>query len=780
MSGLRVLDVSDGVARAAVRQLVGLGADVVRLDLSAVPGPPTVEDLHHLAGVRLVRPGPGQSGADLVAGLLPHVDVVLDGSADGRAPGVAWAAADEAAWAQVVHVVVTPYGLTGPCARWRGDDLTVASAGGMTWLGGLPDGPPSPPPRDPALHLAGQQAVIGALLAELARRRGGGGQQVDVSMQEAVAASLETGALSWIHGGKVVGRSGGVYAHVAHRLFAAADGWVAGGYGGPPRMWTDLLRWLVEVGAAEDLDDPALEDPAVRWRERGRIDAVLARFAAGQPAAVLAAEARRRALPWAEVVGPGQLLVHPQLLDRQFLVDVEVPGGPALRTTGFAADSPRRPRPVRLPAPCVTDVGAVWTDRRPARVPDPSVRWRGRRRGWGALDGLRVLDLTWVLAGPYVTRVLAEHGADVLKVESRHRKDPTRFAPAMRLRRDAGDSPDDSAYFANVNRGKRSVTLDLRSGDGIATLRDLARESDVVVENFSPGVLSRWGLDAAGLAELNPDAVLVSMSGAGQQGPWSSAVTFADTLAAMSGLTAQTAARDGRPTGLTFGLGDVVAANAALAALLDRLLADAPGAVDLSQLEALASVLGPVLVEQQLGVLPDRGDRRSDRAPRGVFRCAGEDRWVAVSVADDEQWQRLTQVAGLEPLALPERARLAGRLASQDELEAELTAWTVHRTAAEVTRLLQEAGVAAAPVHDGRDLVEEDEQLAARGFYVELDHPVIGRARYEGLVHHLSATPGRLSAPAPLLGQHTDEVLREVLGLDDARLGELHAAGVLQ
>ena len=217
-----------------------------------------------------------------------------------------------------------------------------------------------------------------------------------------------------------------------------------------------------------------------------------------------------------------------------------------------------------------------------------------------------------------MTKILGEHGADIVKVESAHRQDPTRFAPSMRLRPNA--SADESGYFLNFNRNKRSLALNLRTADGRRLLRSLVPVVDVVVENFSPGVLDKWDLGYERMRQLNPDVVLVSMAGVGQTGPWRQAVTFADTLAAMSGLTHETGT-DGRPPqGLTFGLGDMVAANAAALAALDRLYRGEGGHVDLSQLEAMAAQLGPAPVEKGPGSArpahPRRGPVDRDRRRR--------------------------------------------------------------------------------------------------------------------------------------------------------------------
>lgn len=367
-----------------------------------------------------------------------------------------------------------------------------------------------------------------------------------------------------------------------------------------------------------------------------------------------------------------------------------------------------------------------------------------------------MLDLTWVLAGPYATKQLAEHGAEVIKIESEHRHDPTRFAPSMRLRPGAG--PDDSGYFLNFNRNKKSVALNLKTSEGRLLLRELAAHCDVVAENFSPGTLAKWGMDYQSLRERNPGVILVSMSGVGQTGPWRSAVTFADTLAAMSGLSSETADPGEPPQGLTFGLGDMVAANAAVLATLDLLIRGQGGYVDLSQLEAMAATMGPAVLDPAAPV---------SAVPHGVYPAAGEDRWIAISAVTDEQWSALQEMADL-----PDR--------NAPTLDAALTEWTHSRDAASLATRLQSVGVPAALVATGRDLVDDDEQLAARGFYQVLEHPIAGSVRHEGIVPKLSMTPGALTAPAPLLGQHSAEMLGELLNLDAERLAALRAEGIIE
>jgi crotonobetainyl-CoA:carnitine CoA-transferase CaiB-like acyl-CoA transferase len=777
---LRVLDLTDELAFQGARLLVGLGADVLRVDSGADSGGPLepAEAIHWHAGKRWLRLPTGAEGERALDELAAAADVVLESGPVASLRGVRPGPVSR--WPRAVHVVVTPFGLTGPRRHWLADDLVLAAAGGMAWLGGRADGPPKPPPAEQAVQLAGAHAAIGALLGVLARDRTGDGELVDISGQEAVAATLETAAISWIHAGRFPARNGGVYEHVAHRIFAGADGYVAGGYSGSNRMWTDLLAWLVAEGEAGDLVEERWQDPVTRWQGRPHVDEVVGRFVAKRAVREIAEQGRARALPWAEVVPAARLAENPQLRERRFFVTVTGAGLPegGVRDVGFPWAAPARPRPVTLPA--LRETSTPWTY--------PTARGdRPDRPGapvGGALTGVRVLDLTWVLAGPYATKALAEHGAEVIKVESRHRQDPTRFAPSMRLRPDAG--PDDSGYFLNFNRGKRGIALNLRTEAGQRVLRDLVAHCDVVVENFSPGVLSRWGMDYDSLRTRNPEVILVSMAGVGQTGPWRDAVTFADTLAAMSGLSSATADPGGPPQGLTFGLGDMVAANAAVLAVLDLLAAGRGGLVDLSQLEAMASTMGPAMLGDALpNMQPDQRtpqwpSRSARMVPHGVYPAEGADRWVAIAALDDAQWRALVAQVGLAELDVLRDADLATRRAREDEIDAALAGWTRGQDAAVLAARLQEAGVAASLVATGRDLVDADEQLAARDFYPVLTHPIAGPVQHEGIVARLSATPGRLTAPAPLLGEHTEAVLRGLLGMDDRQLAALAEAGALE
>lgn len=767
----RVVELSSPFARFAGRLLVGLGHEVVLVE--PPEGDETRRELggdafaHWHAGKHSVTLDPSTpEGAAGLRRLLAGADVLLDGTPDGA--GRAAEGLDH-----LVHVRVTPFGPAGPRSGWQGTDLVVAALGGMLAQVGDPDGPPLRLPENQAEHLAGVNAAIAVLLGLRARRRGPG-QLIDVSAQACVAAALEAGALAYLHEDRVPPRPGRVHPLVPHGLFRAADGHLGGGLGGSPRMWDALLAWLREEGADADLAEPRWQDPVERKKHQEYVFKVVQDFVGTWPKEEFAQAAQARKLPWAAVDLPHELPDNPQLSARDFFVRV---GG---RTdVGFPFAFPEGRRVTSLGVPGPGDDQALLDEQHPVRR---ALLGEGASPGRPALDGVRVLDLTWVLAGPYCTKVLADHGADVIKVESLSRPDPTRFAPFMHLSRGDHTDPNTNGYFNEVNRNKRSIALDTRTEDGVAVLRDLIAHCDVLVENFSATVMTRLGLGYDALREINPGIVYVSMSGMGHTGPRAGWVSYADTVSASSGLTGLTGWGPDDVVGVIYGHGDIVAglqaALATVAALEHRSETGRGQHIDLSQLEAIAAHMGTSLLTSSRTPMGNAHPRWS---PQGVYRCLGQDRWLAVSVRSDEEWAALCDVLGRPELAADARLSTAeGRRRESALVDGLLGEWARGLSADLAAELLQERGIPAGAVQDGRELVEHDPQLRARGFYVRAGHPVAGAFLHEGVPIRLTGTPGGIRRAAPVLGADTDEVLREVAGLSPERLRRLHDAGVLR
>ncbi|MFJ4790230.1 CoA transferase [Streptomyces sp. NPDC088794] len=764
----RVVELSSPFTRFAGRLLVGLGHEVVLVEPPEGDGTRRELDgdafVHWHAGKRSVVP----ASPEELRGLLRSADVLLDGS-----PGGAEALVEGCE--DLEHVRATPFGLLGPRTDWQGTDLVVAALGGMLAQVGDPDGPPLRLPEHQAEQLAGVNAAIAALLG-LRARRTGPGQLADVSAQACVAAALEAGTLAYLHEDRVPPRPGRVHPLVPHGLFRAADGYLGGGLGGSPRMWDALLDWLREEDAAADLTEPRWQDPVERKKHQEHVFKVVQDFVGTWPKAEFAERAQARKLPWVAVDLPHELPDNPQLAARGFFTRVRTPEGE--RTDlGFPFAFPEGRRVQELEVP---DLGA---DQDLLDSGPRAERPVQQASAHPALHGIRVLDLTWVLAGPYCTKILADHGADVIKVESAGRPDPTRFAPFMHLSRGSHTDPNTNGYFNEVNRNKRSIALDTRTDDGIAVLRDLIARSDVLVENFSSTVMRKLGLDYEELTRINPDLVYVSMSGMGHTGPRNGWVSYADTVSASGGLTGLTGWGPDDVVGVIYGHGDIVAglqaALATVAALEHRAVTGRGQHIDLSQLEAIAAHMGTSLLGG--AKVKPSGNTHPGWSPQGVYRCLGADRWLAVSVRDDSEWVALCEVIGRPELAADERTRTAqARRDAADLVDAVLGEWTRTLPADTAAESLQAHGVPAGAVQDGRELVEHEPQLRARGFYVRKEHPVAGAFLHEGVPIRLTRTPGGICEAAPVLGADTDAVLGEVAGFSTERIRGLREAGVLR
>ncbi len=398
----------------------------------------------------------------------------------------------------------------------------------------------------------------------------------------------------------------------------------------------------------------------------------------------------------------------------------------------------------------------------------------------GALDGVKIADFSWVGAGPRATKDLADNGALVIKIESRKRLDLGRLSPPFK---NGKRDPDGSAFFAQTNTSKRSVTVNLGNPRGVEVAKALIGWADVVVENFGKGFLERIGLSYAEMQAVNPDVILVSVSVAGRTGPLSGIRGYGNSAAALSG-QASLCGWEGRPPHMPpFAYGDVVAPLFAtvgvLAALEHRRRTGEGQHIDVSQVEPLMHTLADLfLAHAALG--PERiarSNRAVSAAPHGAYPCRGHDQWCAVACETEDQWRAFKATAELRGLSDARFATLEGRKANEDVLDAVIAVWTEGQDKHELAKRLRAVGVPAGAVQDGRD-VFTDPELILSGHYVRVNHAVIGAC-------DMPAPPMRFSRsqievrPAPLLGAHNREVFVDLLGLDAAKIAQLEADGVL-
>ncbi len=382
------------------------------------------------------------------------------------------------------------------------------------------------------------------------------------------------------------------------------------------------------------------------------------------------------------------------------------------------------------------------------------------------LEGIRVVEITTAWAGPVCGIMLSDMGAEVIKIEN-----PTLPDNARRNEPFAEGKPglNRSGYFAFFNRGKKSCLLDLKTPEGVEIIKRLIKISDIVIENFAPRVMDSLGLGYSVLKELKPDIIMISASGYGATGPDKDCVAFGPNLEAYVGLNLLIGYPGGTPqkcgTVISDHVGAMSAAFATLAALHYRDITGEGQHIDISEAETLLCCMPEAIMEFTMnGRVPQpQGNRDDNMALHGCYRCLGEDKWVAITVSDNKEWQNLCRAMGQPNLITDERFQDGfRRRKNQDELDAIISEWTSGQTATDVTNKLQKLKVAAAPVYSGEELYSNP-HLRARGFFVEIVHPEVGKRELPGLFARLSETPGEIRGPDPMLGEHTDQVFNELL-----------------
>jgi crotonobetainyl-CoA:carnitine CoA-transferase CaiB-like acyl-CoA transferase len=809
----RVLDLVGPLGPLAGKMLADLGADVVRvepLEGSALRRLPPFAD-----GV--AEPEASLAWWAYAAGTR---SVALDlESAEGRARFLALARAADflfESWPpgalerlglgwptlhrenrRLILTSISPFGQSGPHRDWRGPELVIQAMGGMLYPVGDPDRPPVRVGGGQASCQAAGQAVLGALVAHFEREQSGEGRWVDASAQHAVVNTLLSAtALPALHGFTPTREGSAVRTSGFRRriLFRAKDGFVALTVGGgvlSGAMMTALVKWMAEEGAAPDF---MRERDWVKWdnayllaagahgqEDIDRVSDVVAAFAAMRTKAELYRAALERGLLIAPVEDMGDLAHDPQLAARGFFAPVAEPRlGRAVSIPGAWAKLSLTPLRAPSSAPRLgahtAEALAEWSAPRP-----PSAEPAGSAGERRPFEGIRVIDFAWVATGPLTGRLLAEYGADVIRLESAKRLDPGRTLTPWA---EGKSGPNRSQGFANYNAGKRSMALDLARPEARELARRLIATADVVVESFSAGTTARWGLDWATLSRDHPGLIYLSSCQQGQTGPHAHYRGYGSLAAALAGFYSVTGWPDREPAMIYGAYTDFVAhhfASAAVLAALDHRRRTGLGQhVDLSQLEASLHFLAPEILDYTVNGRVARSAGNADplMAPHAIYPCRSTEgeRWCAIACEDDTQWHALVEAMGKPEWALDRRfARAAGRKAAEAALDARLGEWTATQSAGALAERLQAAGVAAGVAQSCADL-HADGGLSARRAFAWVEHPEMGRTPYETWAFRMGddAAPGR----APLLGEHTHEVLTQTLGLTPDEIARYVAAGV--
>ncbi len=695
----------------------------------------------------------------------------------------------------IIHVSMTPYGPTGPKSAWLGSDLTLAANAGPLSTTGDEDRPPIRVTAPQVWNHAAAEAASAALVALHERASSGFGQHVEVSAQQAFTLATQGNILSAAIGEETVERIAGGLKTGDIRLqltYPALDGFVSithifGATVGP--VTQRLMEYVYDEGfcdaATRDKDWVGYgmllatgEEPIAEFE---RVKQCVAACTASKTRDELLTAATERRLLLAPMTTIKDVVESPQFADRNFFTR---PNGAAasaqFQYPGPFAKFSATPLAVTQAPPKLGEHSQQVLDEwlsSAAISPTVSSQSTGL-----PLAGVKVLDFMWALAGPGATRMLADHGATIIRVESSSRLDVCR---TIRPFIDGDPAPDKSAVFHTTNAGKRLISLDLTKPEAKEVIYDLVRWADVVTESFSPRAMEAFGFSYEKLNTINPKLIMLSTCLMGQTGPLAMFAGYGNLAAAIAGFYEITGWPDRAPAGPFGAYTDYIAPRynaAAVLAALDHLRRTGEGQhIDLSQAEAAMHFLTPAILDYTVnGRVQSRlGNRDLNWAPHGVYPTQGDDQHIAIACETDEQWQTLAQVLGEPVENATGYATTELRMAAQDALDELIASVTAEMMGSDLEAKLQSLGVPAAMVQNSPELVK-DPQLLHQGHFIPLPHHEGGETVIESARHSLSRSTRHVDSSAPTFNRDMMYVLQELLGYDDAKVGELLVAEVLQ
>jgi crotonobetainyl-CoA:carnitine CoA-transferase CaiB-like acyl-CoA transferase len=792
LASLRVLDLSGDDGDPVTRLLADLGADVLKVEPPG--GSPSRSKLPTLRGASLrfalhnankrgtVLDPSDPNDRDRLVQLAGSTDIVIDSGIPGQAAAYGTSCADLAdRFPQLVALSVTDFGTTGPRSSWRATDPVLYALSGSLARSGPTTGTPVSPPDGIASATAAVQAAWAALVAYYNRLHCGTGDYIDFSRFEAVVMALDPAFGA--HGQAAAGIRrpdrwrGRPKNQDAYPIYPCQDGYVRICVMSP-RQWRGLRRWL---GQPEDFQDPKYDVIAARFAAWPKIGVLVQQLFAGQTMKALVSAGQAHGVPISAVLSPAQILASDHFQAVGAIADAElVPGVHASVPAGYFAVNGQHIG-LRAPAPLAGQHEARWLAE-PAAVP------AGGKSGQRPFEGLRIIDLGIIVAGGELSRLFADLGAEVIKVESAAYPDGLRQARV-------GEAMSES--FAWTHRNNLAFGVDLRSKEGNQIFRRLVTHADAVFANFKPGTLAALGFPYDTLHVLNRRVVLAESSAFGDSGPWSSRMGYGPLVRATAGVSKlwtdhdDDGAQPDRPaessrhrfydatTVFPDHVVGRITAIGALAALIHRDRTGTGARVHVSQAEAVVNQLDARYVTDAVRA-DGQADLRDDTSVHEVCPCAGDDEWCVISIRTDADWRSASAVFGVPELAGDARfATGEARLAHREELLAQVSAWTRGRTPVQVAEALQSAGIPAGQMSRPPDVLE-DPQLRERKLFSDMRHPLFdhplpaetGPAPFR----HIPPAPQR---PAPLPGQDTREICHKVLGMSSDETEQLINSRVL-
>ena len=667
----------------------------------------------------------------------------------------------------LVLTSLSPFGQSGPYASYKAVDLTLYALSGHMYLTGLEDREPLMPYGNQPQLQQGLNACVATLAALFCRERTGIAQEVDVVGMETGASILENTIGLYTFRNAIRSRCGNRYfgGSPIINYYQCRDGWA--GLFPVGRSLEDLALLIEHPELASMLETG--QDVEATFEQFYRL---AANWCSDHSREEIFQRAQELRIPCGIGYSIGELLEDPQLVSRKHFVNVDHPHAGRLHYP----DLPIKGKDLQLThgrAPCLgehhEEIFGQMRDR-VSNLRSRAARANGVALGKLALQDIRVVDLTRAWAGPYATSLLADMGAEVIKIENDVYPDVFR-AQGSEVDSSSSHPEETSPWFHTVNRNKLSLSLDLTKPEGKQTFKEVVAISDIVLENFSTRVMPNLGLGYEELRQIRPDLVMVSMPAFGNSGPYKDFVGYGEPMELMGGLAMLTGYEgDSTPIRMGVAYSDCLASFHAVIAvlwgLLQRNLTGNGQYIDISHFETVVRTIGEAVLAYGMNgeQFSSRGNRSGLMAPHGCYPCAGGDKWVTIAAQSDSEWRALCQSIGQPGLAEdPRFATLATRKDHENELDELISQWTRSVGHIEAMQHLQAAGVTAGAVLSPDELVR-DPHLADRGFFEEEDHPVTGKHLIPGTSFKFASTRGRIHRPTPLFAQHSEHVLQDLLG----------------
>jgi crotonobetainyl-CoA:carnitine CoA-transferase CaiB-like acyl-CoA transferase len=788
LKGYRALDLTGLSGQLAGRMLADLGMEVIKIE------PPGGDPVRKLAPFIKASNGAELSTtfAHLNAGKHSKVidlnsdagrsafreqvksaDVVIESSQPGEMNAKGMGYKDLAAVNPgIVMGSITCFGQNGPKKNLAYNDLVGLAESGILFTCGDPATPPCRAPESQAYYFASLFATAGILAALYRREKTGQGDHIDASMQETLATHEHIIRL-WANEKQIVKRAGSQHGSVAPaKIFPCKDGFVY--------LYVTRQHWKLFLTIWKDhpevFDAPAWLNNVYRREHADELNPAVEKFLSGFTMAEITALLQEKGIPCVPVNTPMGFANDEHVQSRGFMTEVQ-------HAEFGRAKQPAMPFIIDGSRPPVGSVPALdsWRDASASGEKRQAVTQREAKPGNGPLDGMRIVSFDHVLAGPYGTTILAELGADVIKVESsKGGMDPFRFFGT-------GEDPNVSPRFLEFNRNKRSFTVNLKHPKGQGVLHDLVAKADAVLDNYSVDVVDRIGLGYRQLCAVKPDIINLRMPGLGTTGPKRHYSTVGVNITAFTGLTYMWnhPGVTNPPVGAQLVFPDyvsgVLCAIIIISGVLYRDRQKKGAFIDLAQSEATAFMIGSNLMgAASSGKNPEPiGNTSLSVAPHNCYLCKGEDRWCVIAAENEQQWQALAKILGSNVAGDPRFASNAARLKNRAALDEIISAWTRTRDAFAIRDELQAAGIPSGVAQTGEDLVN-DPQLKARGFIVAVENPRLGKVVLPNFPLQFANAKLTRRWEFPVLGKDTETVLRDVVGYDEARISSLKTEGALE